>query len=120
MVGRVATRASIERHDIPSAALVIGVSALTNNLTLRSLAAMRAHGRTVGVLAIDAATILHETDELDAASLRLASMMFDAHVTYVRRLGLPIVSWRPGHDLDRTVTRLAALTRRSRRAGALT
>ena len=110
-------RASIQRHDIPPAALVIGVSALSNNLTLRSLAAMRAHGRTVGVLAIDAAELLVETDELDAGSLRLASMLFEAHVAYVRRLGLPVVTWRPGDDLDRAVRRLAELTRRSVRVG---
>lgn len=110
-------RHSIRRHDIPPAALVLGVSSLSNNLTLRSLAAMRAHGRTVGVLSIDPARMLHETDELDAASLRLASMMFEAHVAYVRRLGLPIVSWRPGEDLDRAITRLAELTKRTRRTG---
>jgi uncharacterized protein (DUF58 family) len=109
-------RSSIQRHDIPPSALVIGISALTNNLTLRSLAAMRAHGRTVGVLAIDSSPILGVSDELDAASLRLATMMFEAHVAYVRRLGLPIVTWRPGEDLDRAVTRLADLTRRSVRA----
>ena len=63
--------------------------------------------------------ILHETDELDAPSLRLASMMFEAHVAYVRRLGLPIVTWRPGEDLDRAITRLAELTRRSIRTGAI-
>jgi uncharacterized protein (DUF58 family) len=119
--GRPRTRRhSIQRQDLPPSALVIGVSALSNNLTLRSLAAMRAHGRTVGVLAIDAAQMLHETDELDAASLRLASMMFESHVAYVRRLGLPIVTWRPGEDLDRAVRRLADLTRRSIRTGAFT
>ena len=112
-------RHAIHRHDIPPAALVIGVSSLSNNTTLRSLAAMRAHGRTVGVLAIDAARMLHATDELDAPSLRLASMMFEAHVAYVRRLGLPIVTWRPGEDLDRAITRLAELTRRSIRTGAI-
>jgi uncharacterized protein (DUF58 family) len=117
--GRMRTRRpSIQRHDIPPSALVIGVSALSNNLTLRSLAAMRAHGRTVGVLAIDAAELLVGTEELDAASLRLSSLMFQAHVAYVRRLGLPIVVWRPGEDLDRAVRRLADLTRRSIRPGA--
>jgi uncharacterized protein (DUF58 family) len=118
--GQVLRRAGIFRHDIPQSALVIGVSALTNNLTLRSLAAMRAHGRTVGVLAIDPAGILDATAELDPASLRLASMMFEAHVAYVRRLGLPIVTWRPEEDLDRAVKRLADLTRRSVRTGVLT
>ena len=116
---RRAKRHSIQRHDLPPTALVIGVSALSNNVTLRALAAMRAHGHTVGVLAIDAAPMLDETEELDAAALRLATMMFDAHVAYVRRLGLPIVTWRPGEDLDRAVGRLAELTRRSIRAGAI-
>ncbi len=111
-------RYAIHRHDIPPAALVIGVSSLSNNLTLRSLAAMRAHGHTVGVLAIDAARMLDATEALDPASLRLAAMMSDAHVAYVRRLGLPIVTWRPGEDLDRAVTRLAELTRRTVRVGA--
>lgn len=111
-------RYAIHRHDIPPAALVIGVSSLSNNLTLRSLAAMRAHGHTVGVLAIDPAQMLDATDELDPASLRLATMMFEAHVAYVRRLGLPIVTWRPGEGLDRAVTRLAELTRRTVRVGA--
>lgn len=112
--GRPASRRpAIHRHDVPSSALVIGVSTLANNVTLRSLAAMRAHGRVVGVLAIDAAQLLHESDALDAASRRLATMLFDAHVAFVRRLGLPIVTWRPGEDLDRAVTRLAELTRRS-------
>jgi uncharacterized protein (DUF58 family) len=106
-------RPGIHRHDIPPTALVLGVSSLSNNLTLRSLAAMRAHGHTVGVLALDPARALHQTDALDAASLRLASMLFDSHVAYVRRLGLPVVSWRPGEDLDRSIARLAALTRRS-------
>lgn len=110
---RTARRRGIHRHDIPPTALVLGVSSLSNNLTLRSLAAMRAHGHTVGVLAIDAARILHDTEELDAASRRLASMMFEAHVAYVRRLGLPVVTWRPGEDLDRAISRLAAMTRRS-------
>jgi uncharacterized protein (DUF58 family) len=79
---------------------------------------MRAHGHTVGVLAIDPAQMLDATDELDPASLRLATMMFEAHVAYVRRLGLPIVTWRPGEDLDRAVSRLAELTRRTVRVGA--
>lgn len=111
-------RAAIQRHDMPPTALVLGVSSLSNNLTLRSLAAMRAHGHTVGVLAIDAAQLLHETEELDRASARLASMMFDAHVAYVRRLGLPIVAWQPGSELDRAIVRLAEMTRRSVRVVA--
>ena len=79
---------------------------------------MRAHGHTVGVLAIDAAQLLRETEELDGASARLASMMFDAHVAYVRRLGLPIVAWQPGSELDRAIVRLAEMTRRSVRVVA--
>jgi UDP-N-acetylglucosamine:LPS N-acetylglucosamine transferase len=35
------------------------------------------------------------------------------------QLGLPIVTWRPGEDLDRAITRLAELTRRSIRTGAI-
>jgi uncharacterized protein (DUF58 family) len=110
---RSTSRSAIRRHDVPPAALVLGVSSLSNNLTLRTLAAMRAHGHTVGVLAIDAARLLRETDELDAASARLATMLFDAHVQYVRRLGLPVIPWQPGADPDRAITRLAEMTRRS-------
>jgi uncharacterized protein (DUF58 family) len=110
-------RSHIRRHDIPPAALVIGISSLANNVTLQSLAAMRAHGRTVGVLALDPADILGQSEALEPSALRLATLTFEAHVSYVRRLGLPIVTWRPGHDLGRAVTRLAELTRRSHRAG---
>lgn len=107
-----------DRSDIPSSALVLGISSLADDRALRGLASLRSSGRAAGVLALDAAGILDATEQLDPTTVRLASMVFDARVRYIRRVGTPIVAWRPGEDLGRAVKRLSDLTRRSVRVGA--
>ncbi len=104
-------------HDIPPSALVIGVSSLANDEALRSLASLRGHGRAACVLAIDSTGMIEETDQLDPGLLRLAELVFQDRVAYLRRLGTPVVVWRPGQDLDRAVRRLGAVTKRTTRLG---
>ena len=50
-------------------------------------------------------------------TLRLAELVFQDRVAYLRRLGTPVVVWRPGQDLDRAVRRLGAATKRTTRLG---
>ncbi len=106
------------RHEIPPSALVIGVSSLSNDETLRSIAALRSHGRATCMLAIDYSQLVKQTDEIDRVALRLAASVFATRVAYVRRLGTPVVTWMPGDDLDRVVQKLSELTRRSAKRAA--
>lgn len=106
------------RHDIPPSALVIGVSPLANDQMLRSLAALRGRGRATCMLAIDPSSVISRTGQFDGDVMRLATIVFNERVSYLRRLGTPIVAWRPGQDLDRAVRRLESLTRRATSVGS--
>ncbi|MFW2334863.1 DUF58 domain-containing protein [Ilumatobacter sp.] len=116
--GQVRTTGLLNRHDIPPSALVIGLSTLDDYSTLRSLSALRQHGRTTSVLAFDATSEVRRHTTLDHQTVRLAAMLFDARVRYLRRMSTPVVTVRTGDDVGRAVGRLAELTHRSVRRGA--
>jgi hypothetical protein len=105
-------RPALDRSDIPPSALVVALSSLASDEILMSLAALRTHGREVAVLAIDARDATVRLTDLDQASARLAHLVFDARVTYLRRLSTPVVVWDPRDDIDRSLATLDRLIRR--------
>ena len=114
--GQVRTSGVVDRHDIPPSALVIGLSTLAEHEVLMSLAALRQHGRTTAVLAFDS------TDEvqrfpggLDASTIRLGTMLFDARAQYLRRTATPVITVGAFDDIGRSVERLSELAGRSLR-----
>lgn len=104
------------RNEIPPSALVVAISSLARDHSLDAVAALRAHGRNVAVLAIDSSPVMSSID-LDPPVARLAELMFDERIARLRRRGIPVVVWRPGDDLDRSIRRLRDLGMRHRRRG---
>jgi uncharacterized protein (DUF58 family) len=104
------------RKEIPPSALVLAISSLARDHSLDAVAALRAHGRNVAVLAIDSSNVLSAV-EVEPPVARLAELVFDERVARLRRRGIAVVVWRPGDDLDRAIRRLRDLSVRHRRAG---
>ncbi len=114
--GQVRSSSVVDRHDIPPSALVIGLSTLTDHDTLMSLAALRQHGRSTAVLAFDSThEVRRHHATLDADTVRLGTMLFDARAQYLRRTATPVVTVRADDDIGRSVERLAELASRSLR-----
>jgi uncharacterized protein (DUF58 family) len=106
----------VRRFQVPPAALVIGISPLGRERTMRMMIGLRGAGRAVAVMAIDTTDWLMENSPgLPEAALRLARLTFEERIATLRRKGVPVVEWRPGDDLGRAV-RLLGRVRQGPRA----
>jgi uncharacterized protein (DUF58 family) len=108
----------IRRFQVPPAALVVGISPLGRERTMRMMVGLRGAGRAVAVMAIDTTDWLVENSpELPDAAIRLARLTFEERIATLRRKGVLVVEWRPGDDLGRAV-RLLGRVRHGTRSAA--
>ncbi|MGH9134832.1 MAG: DUF58 domain-containing protein [Ilumatobacteraceae bacterium] len=106
----------IRRFQIPPAALVIAISPLGRERTLRMMIGLRGAGRAVAVMAIDTTAWLAEiSPDLPDTAYRLARLTFAERIATLRRKGVPVVEWRPGDDLGRAVRLLGRVRHGTRR-----
>ena len=112
----------MRRFQVPPAALVIAISPLGRDRTLRMMIGLRTSGRAVAVMAVDTIDWLTNDwfeqygTELPQGARRLAQLTFGERVATLRRQGVPVVEWRPSDDLGRAVRLLGRVGTRSRSA----
>lgn len=113
--GEAADRVLVARRwmEVPSTALIVGVSTLQDARSLQTFIAWRSRGRSIAVITIDgAATSGIETSESERLATRLWSLELEHRMAELRRVGIAVV----GAPVDGAMTPVVAALRRARRA----
>lgn len=113
--GEAAERVLVSRHwvDVPSTALIIGISTLQDQESLHTLMAWRAGGRSVAVIAIDSTPVLGpETSRSERLATRLWSLELEHRMAMLRRVGIAAVR----APVDGAMTPVVSALQRARRA----
>lgn len=99
--------------DVPSTALVIGISTLQDEASLRTLMAWRARGRSVAVITIDSTPVLGpEASRSERLATRLWSLDLEHRMAKLRRVGMAVVR----APVDGAMTPVVSALQRARRA----
>lgn len=113
--GEAADRVLVSRHwvDVPSTALIIGITTLQDEDSFRTLMAWRARGRSVAVITIDSTPVLGpEAPPSERLATRLWSLDLEHRMAKLRRVGMAVVR----APVDGAMTPVVSALQRARRA----
>ena len=109
----------LPRRTLPPQALVVALSPLLDERSMRALGDLRARGFDLAV--VDVSPLPFVTlppGSPDALALRLWPLWRDALRFGYERLGVPVVEWRQGEPLAQAIEEVIAFRRYARRASA--
>ena len=109
----------LPRRTLPPQALVVALSPLLDERSMRALVDLRARGFDLAV--VDVSPLPFVTlppGSPDTLALRLWPLWRDALRFGYERLGVPVVEWRQGEPLAQAIEEVIAFRRYARRASA--
>jgi uncharacterized protein (DUF58 family) len=105
----------LPRRTLPPHALVIALSPLLDERSVRALIDLRARGFDLAVVEISPVPFVEPgTDELDRLAYRLWLMRRDALRASYLRVGVPVVEWRQGDPLQAALEEVRTFRRHAR------